>query len=179
MSERKPISKRVRFEIFKRDGFACQYCGATPPAVVLEVDHIEAVANGGSNDPDNLITACYPCNRGKSAVPLSVVPQSLAEKAAETAEREEQLRAYQAVLQAKRERLEDDVWRVIEAWTGEDSTSHERFNSIKRFIERLGVDAVLDAVDITLAASIRSERRQFLYLCKVCWNKVSAAEGGE
>jgi len=176
---RKPISKRTRFEIFKRDGFTCQYCGAHPPSVVLEVDHIAPVAGGGDNDPDNLVTACLPCNRGKGAVSLSVVPQSLSDKAAEIAEREEQLLGYNAVLQDRRERLEDDIWRVIEAWTGEETTSHERFNSIKRFVERLGVHEVLDAVDITLAAKIRSERRQFLYLCKVCWNKISALEAGE
>ncbi len=29
------ISKRLRFEVFKRDGFVCQYCGNHPPAVVL------------------------------------------------------------------------------------------------------------------------------------------------
>ena len=27
------LSKKARFEIFKRDGFVCQYCGAHPPKV--------------------------------------------------------------------------------------------------------------------------------------------------
>lgn len=174
---RKAISKRIRFEVFKRDGFACQYCGATPPKVILEVDHIDPVALGGANDMDNLVTACFPCNRGKSAVPLSAVPQSLADKAAEVAEREEQLAGYQAVLAAKRSRLEDDVWTVFARWRDQEETTHERFNTVKRFVERLGLDAVLDAVDITLAAHIRSQRGEFLYFCKVCWNKVSEAEG--
>lgn len=176
MSVRKPISKRTRFEVFKRDAFACQYCGATPPKVVLEVDHIDPVAGGGSNDIDNLITACFPCNRGKAAVSLSVVPQSLADKAAEVAEREEQLAGYQSILRAKRERLEDDVWAVFSRWREQESTSHERFNSVKRFVERLGLDEVFDAVDITLAANIRSERGEFRYFCKVCWNKIGATE---
>ena len=34
---RKQISARIRFEIFKRDQFTCQYCGAHPPAVILQV----------------------------------------------------------------------------------------------------------------------------------------------
>ena len=37
---RVPMSKKMRFDVFKRDGFQCQYCGSTPPSVVLEVDHI-------------------------------------------------------------------------------------------------------------------------------------------
>ena len=63
---RAPISKRIRFEVFKRDGFTCQYCGVKPPDVVLELDHIDAVAAGGSNEQSNLTTSCEPCNRGKS-----------------------------------------------------------------------------------------------------------------
>ena len=38
---RKQISARIRFEIFKRDQFTCQYCGAHPPAVILQVEVVE------------------------------------------------------------------------------------------------------------------------------------------
>lgn len=64
------LSKRLRFEIFKRDSFTCQYCGAQPPSVVLEVDHVHPKSRGGDNDPGNLITSCLACNRGKSDKPL-------------------------------------------------------------------------------------------------------------
>lgn len=70
-TSRQPLSKRVRFEIFKRDAFICQYCGQRPPDVVLEVDHIEPVAAGGSNDEINLITSCWDCNRGKAGRQLT------------------------------------------------------------------------------------------------------------
>lgn len=68
---RKPLSKRLRFEVFKRDGFRCVYCGATPQDCALHVDHVVACANGGTGDPSNLVTACQACNGGKSAVPLN------------------------------------------------------------------------------------------------------------
>ena len=71
MSGRKSTGKRKRFEIFKRDNFTCQYCGAQPPDVVLVCDHITPIALGGSNDLENLITACEPCNQGKAAKPLN------------------------------------------------------------------------------------------------------------
>lgn len=63
--KRKPISKKLRFEVFKRDSFTCQYCGRKAPDVVLEVDHITPVAEGGKNNILNLITSCTDCNRGK------------------------------------------------------------------------------------------------------------------
>ena len=50
------VSKSVRFEIFARDAFTCQYCGRRPPEVVLELDHIHPRAKGGSDDLTNLIT---------------------------------------------------------------------------------------------------------------------------
>ena len=43
----------------------CQYCGAAGPKVELEVDHKIPVSRGGTDDIDNLTTACFKCNRGK------------------------------------------------------------------------------------------------------------------
>jgi 5-methylcytosine-specific restriction endonuclease McrA len=67
---RKSTGKRLRFEVFKRDHFTCQYCGAQPPEIVLVADHIVAVAAGGETTIENLITACEPCNQGKAAKEL-------------------------------------------------------------------------------------------------------------
>lgn len=65
------VSKRVRFEVFKRDSFTCQYCGKSAPSVILELDHVNARANGGTDDILNLVTSCEDCNRGKSNKKLS------------------------------------------------------------------------------------------------------------
>lgn len=67
MTDRIPLSKTLRFEVFKRDRFACQYCGATAPEAVLHCDHIQPVVDGGTNELLNLITACASCNLGKGA----------------------------------------------------------------------------------------------------------------
>lgn len=66
MAKRESLSKKIRFEVFKRDSFSCQYCGRKSPNVILEVDHINPVKRGGKNDMMNLITSCFDCNRGKS-----------------------------------------------------------------------------------------------------------------
>lgn len=68
---RKSMSKKLRFEVFKRDKFTCQYCGKKAPDVILQVDHIDPVALGGTNEILNLITSCQECNAGKKAIPLN------------------------------------------------------------------------------------------------------------
>lgn len=76
------IGKRLRFQIFRRDNFACRYCGLTAAAgAVLEVDHVKPRAEGGRDVPTNLVTACEGCNLGKSDIPLDApliedVPQA-------------------------------------------------------------------------------------------------------
>ncbi len=71
MAKRKKLSKKVRFEVLKRDKFTCQYCGAKAPDVLLHVDHVRPVAGGGGNELLNLIASCEPCNLGKSDRKLS------------------------------------------------------------------------------------------------------------
>lgn len=62
------VSRRLRFEILRRDGHTCRYCGGVAPDVVLTVDHVVPVALGGGDDPSNLVTACRDCNAGKSSI---------------------------------------------------------------------------------------------------------------
>jgi hypothetical protein len=66
MTRRKAIPKKLRFEVFKRDSFTCQYCGHKSPDVLLVIDHIEPISKGGTNSILNLITSCQACNAGKS-----------------------------------------------------------------------------------------------------------------
>ena len=173
------ISKKIRFEVFKRDGFVCQYCGAHPPNVVLEVDHIISVRDRGTDDENNLVTACFNCNRGKGAEPLSSVPKNLAEKGADIQEREEQLRGYREIMQGRLDRIEDDMWGVAEELVPDSSKEgmHRSWlRSIKTFNERLPLHEVMDAAELARARVPYSDRRRFLYFCKVCWNKITDSE---
>lgn len=176
-AKRTQLSKKTRFEVFKRDGFKCMYCGAHPPAAVLHVDHIHPVAEGGDNDINNLVTACEPCNLGKGARSLASVPKSLADKAAEIQEAEEQLQGFQDVLRAARERLESQTWVIVEMLFGPvESVKRDDFNSIKRFIESLGMEQVIEAADVALSSGVYPVSRRFRYFCGVCWNKVREAK---
>lgn len=56
---------KLRFQIFQRDNFTCQYCGKKAPEVILEIDHKYPKSKGGLNQAENYITSCRDCNIGK------------------------------------------------------------------------------------------------------------------
>lgn len=178
---RKSTGKKLRFEVLKRDGFTCQYCGAHPPQVLLVVDHVTPVCEGGDNNMDNLVAACEPCNQGKGGRPLAAVPESLSSKADRIAEAEEQIRGYQDVLRARAARLESETWEVAEVlWPGSSEKGARRDDlvSIKKFIEKVGVVPVLEVAEVTRArAPAHSPTRYFRYFCACGWNLVRQAEG--
>lgn len=112
------VSRRLRFEILRRDGHTCRYCGAQAPTVELTVDHVIPVTLGGSDDPSNLVAACTACNGGKSSVPAdaplvaNVSADALRWKEAMERAREE-FEAEREVLAA----LVDDFAQAWERWT--------------------------------------------------------------
>lgn len=58
--------KRLRFSVFRRDGFRCQYCNrSVKDGAVLTLEHIVPLSKGGSWLAENLLTACLECNQGK------------------------------------------------------------------------------------------------------------------
>lgn len=178
---RKALSKKTRFDVFKRDLFTCQYCGAHPPGVLLHVDHVIAVANGGRNDKDNLVTACEPCNSGKGARPLTSVPESIADKAKRVAESEAQLLGYQAILEARRERLDAEMWRVadqIDSGASVLGMDRRWTSSIRMFIEKLGLDEALSATEIARRKFPYGGKKTFLYFCGICWSVLRKKEDG-
>lgn len=67
--ERDKITKSLRYDIFKRDGFRCVLCGRSvqDDKITLHLDHFIPLAGGGTSDYDNLRTLCSDCNLGKSA----------------------------------------------------------------------------------------------------------------
>lgn len=179
MTTRKSISKKVRFEIFKRDGFTCQYCGAHPPAVILHVDHIHPVAKGGGNEDDNLITSCESCNQGKSDRSLSDIPQSLQEKAALIIEKEEQIKGFKRVMTARRQRIEDECEEVVAVYERfrEGFTLNDKARvTVRMFIEKLGVHEVVAAMERAYTNTKIRDGQEFKYFCGICWNKIRAAE---
>jgi 5-methylcytosine-specific restriction endonuclease McrA len=68
------IRKDLRLAVYLRDSFRCVYCcadlhGAAPMDITL--DHVEAHADGGGNEPANIVTACRGCNCSRQDKPLA------------------------------------------------------------------------------------------------------------
>lgn len=149
--DRQPISKKARFEVFKRDMFTCQYCGAQSPDVVLHCDHINPVAAGGDNDILNLITACAGCNAGKGATPLAD-NAALSKQRDRLVELEERRQQIEMMVQWRDELRSLDVDTITliadrilargKAEPNENGRAH-----IARWLKRFTVAELLRAVD--------------------------------
>lgn len=120
-------SVRMRFEVFKRDAFTCRYCGKKSPDVVLEVDHIVPVCEGGSDDEMNLVTSCWDCNRGKAGIPLSTIMtgEDPHDRAIELLERQRQLDEYNRILADDRICREVNTWDLWRYWQTERGLTDE------------------------------------------------------
>ena len=162
---RKAIKKSVRFEVFKRDSFTCQYCGQKSPDVVLEVDHITPVAGGGDNDILNLITACKSCNSGKSDRPLADTA-AIDKRRAQLEDLEERRQQLEMLhewhmslvdLDDQASSLAGDLWFRS---TGREglSLSDEARDELRKLIKRNGFDVVCDAIKTAAEGVSRSSQ---------------------
>lgn len=180
-SEVRSISKKIRFEVFKRDGFKCAYCGQSPPQVILEIDHVEAVSKGGNSDINNLITSCFDCNRGKSNIPLEKIPPQLSDNLEVLREKETQLKEYRKFIKKIQERENKDVEyisKIYAGFYGWQWTENFKSVSLKRFLSDLPLHEVENALQITMAKFLSKEdTEEFVnkatnYFCGICWNKI-------
>jgi len=174
MAKRKSLSKKTRFEVFKRDGFVCGYCGSTPPSVVLEVDHILAVANGGDNSIDNLLTSCFDCNRGKGANSLNVISPSIAEKAKILKEKESQLKEFSKLQSSIKRRVTKSINKIenVMQLYFENKVFSDTFRiSVKRFLSRFSQQDLMDIME-TACIKMNNAESALKYFCGICWAKI-------
>lgn len=149
-ARRRGISKKVRFEVFKRDGFKCAYCGAASPSVLLQIDHIEPIKLGGKNSMLNLVTACAGCNAGKSCRELSdesVVVKRRVQSEAEAELREQALAAlsWQRSLLDRQREIARLAYAPLLDGTGLSLNEHGLQNA-QNLISEVGVEDVVTAV---------------------------------
>lgn len=154
-AKRKGLGKRLRFEIFNRDRFTCRYCGAQADQAKLVIDHIIPVAKGGTNDPVNLITACEPCNQGKTdreigqAVPTKVDAMRVIQESSE-ARAELELQRLAAERASKIAKMESEFdQNVVNFWcqlSGRERMSTEALRHTVRHIAVYGVEMAYECI---------------------------------
>lgn len=156
---RVPIPKKLRFEVFKRDSFACQYCGRKAPDIVLHCDHVVPVASGGAGDILNLITSCVDCNLGKGARRLS--------DQATLVKQVDQL----TLLNERREQLEmminwrdglvsvqdDAVQQIVDRIPAVFEPNKTGIARIKRWLKEFSVIEILSAIDESFGFYLKYE----------------------
>lgn len=153
MAERRMLTKKTRFEVFKRDKFTCQYCGRMSPDVILEVDHIKPVSKGGSNKMMNLITSCRDCNRGKRDNVLSDDAEIKKQQAQllDLADRREQLKMIvewrRELLESQKEQIDliDDLIKSITGMVLNESGKQ----TMAKYLNRFSYDEIWEATKIS------------------------------
>lgn len=180
MAERKSLSKKIRFEVFKRDSFRCQYCGRSAPDVILEVDHIIPVAEGGKNEIMNLITSCRDCNRGKGKRLLSkseVLQKQKAELDAlnERREQMEMVIRWKAELQTVQAEEVEAICDYICMVTGIELNEYGK-EIIFDYIKRFSFQEVYDAAEISVSKYYNEDdstsfKNMVMKIGGICYNR--------
>lgn len=164
---RKPLSKKLRFEVFKRDSFTCQYCGVVAPDVILHVDHICPVSAGGDNDITNLITSCQECNSGKGARTLdddsTLAKQrvQLEELNARRLQLEMMLEWRAGLKQIDTSQVEAIANEFSKRTSAEVSVNERGIALIRKWLKKYSVPEILDALDKSVAQYVVLDEHQF------------------
>lgn len=175
------VSKRLRYEVLRRDNHTCRYCGATAPDAPLRIDHVTPIALGGSDQPDNLVTACQDCNSGKTSMPADAthvadVAQDALRWAEAMKQAAEELRAAGAPKRAYRSAFQQ-AWSE---WKSERSGKSEPFDlpdgwktSLDNFREAgLPGDVWPDIIEKAMTNKTVRADNVFRYCCGIAWRIV-------
>lgn len=177
---RKPIPKSIRFEVFKRDSFKCQYCGAVAPDVLLQVDHIRPVADGGTNDITNLITSCEPCNNGKRDRVLSenTAVSKSRNQLELLQERREQLELMMEWQRGLADLKDEVAEKVSEFWNdvtwSQSQLTPTGLAELHRLISKFSAEEVIRAIVVAKEAYFEFEDMPFPTHQSAClaWSKI-------
>lgn len=171
------VSKRLRYEVLRRDQHACRYCGATAPDAVLTVDHVVPVALGGADDPSNLVAACKDCNAGKTSSnpdsPLVADVDEIAARYAIALNRVIEDRAAKFAAEEQHLRWFDKVWGSWASVPLDRDGNWE--NSILRFLGAGLSESFLErAVSLAMGNTRIGSggNRVWRYFCGICWAEI-------
>lgn len=175
------VSKRLRFEILRRDGYRCRYCGATPAQVELRVDHVKPVSLGGSDIPENLVTACEPCNTGKSSIaPDAEIVAAVSNDALRWAAALKQAAAMRRAEATDRLLRYREFVKAWDSWKWNDMKYICPLPdlwtvSLDQFLDAgLEMADLLELIPVAMASKADIENK-WKYFCGCCWRRLDDA----
>jgi hypothetical protein len=163
--KRIPIGKRLRFEIFARDGFTCRYCGRQADQTILHVDHVIPVSQGGTNDPENLVTACADCNLGKSDSAIQQAAPSESDRLRLAQEMNEQVAAAKKAAESAQARA-DRRQTLVNFWcdeTGREEVDRATISTVFSYVQEFGEEVVFGWIE-KAAVKCRNDRAMGQYI---------------
>lgn len=166
------IGKSLRFEVLRRDGFACTYCGRKPPDVELYIDHVVPAALGGRDTPENLRTACFDCNAGKGSTPPDA---ELVAQVADDAQRWAAAMA-KAAEEATQALAGAELDWFVEEWNrfGEIPAPSDWRNSVRRWLD-LGLPqpVIVSMIGVAMSRRHVPADEVFSYFAGCCWRELT------
>jgi hypothetical protein len=175
------VSKRLRFEVFRRDNFTCWYCGGKSPDVELTTDHVVPVALGGKDEPANLVAACEACNSGKtSTTPDAPLVAGVAESALNwaAAMRQAQAKMLADIGSRRRDQAQFEQW--WDNWgRGEGAgrtlipkDANWRVTVSQLTSAGLPLAVLEECVNGAMTRRRIGDENKFRYMCGIAWRKV-------
>jgi hypothetical protein len=174
------LSKRVRYEVLRRDNYRCRYCGATAETATLTVDHVLPVALGGIDNPSNLVAACADCNSGKTSTgPSETTVAQVSDDAARWAAAiavvaEQMLREQDETIEYVDEFLTGWLWWTDRGYGGSSALPDAWEASVSAW-RAAGLPSliVLNAIQRAMRNPKVRPGSKFRYIAGICWNRIT------
>jgi hypothetical protein len=132
---------------------------------------------------ENLTTACFDCNNGKSAVPLTSIPLTVEQMAVLRKEKLLQVKVLQWLIYNEQCSVFDSVSMVSDEWMRSIGANPKKYQitdeawtAATRFLDRLPLEKVMEAARAIWKVSHKSADVQFRYFCGICWNFIREQE---
>ena len=188
------ITRKLRFEVFKRDNFTCRYCGRKTPEVILEVDHVIPVSKGGTDDFENLVTSCFECNRGKGNRLLDniMIEKDIHDETVILAEQEIQLAEYNYIRKKIKEREDREIEELNAYFSDQfnysgyaEQSFRKTIPTIRECLKFISYVDIMDFIDLSIERTSDNTRGLYpneaaaKYLVGILRNKLRDKEGRE
>lgn len=176
------VSKRLRYEVLRRDNHTCRYCGAKAPDVRLTVDHVLAVTLGGLDDATNLVSACVDCNFGKAS---SNPHEPLLQDVSQDVIRWSRARVIAAAEMQKKSYIGAHVQQLLACWDEfalqfrrrRVEIPQDAYVSLRSWLTYgLPAEQLADAMESTLARPNIRDESTWRYFSGIAWAKLRELE---